>query len=368
MGQLWSTVGISRHWATFLARGSRRGARRQDDRGDVVPAGRCTCPTSWRPRLGPRPHALQPERQDLRRPRRRDGRPSRRRLRASQDADRRRSSHQLGHPREHGAVRHLARREGDGALAGADRAVAPRSRSRPTMCARSSAGGGRRGTSSSSGGRPARSRRRSWGRRPGEPRRRSSATATGGAPSSAGSGASACGSRTGSSSGRVTRSRGHSSPSRSRRGIRAHDAHVGADEQEPLPALRRAVLRDEERQGRARVAIVAISTGRNESDRWWGSNSETIAATGATNTATCIEDVIAISVARSVLPRFAITIAPPCSAAFPTIATITTAMKNSCRPTALPNACSEWTRISETNAVASVATASVASDARRDHA
>ena len=58
------------------------------------------------------------------------------------------------------------------------------------------------------------------------------------------------------------------------------------------------------------------------------------------------------------LPRWAITIAPPCSAALPTIATITTAMKNSLRPTALPNASSEWTRISETNAVATVATAS----------
>ncbi len=62
--------------------------------------------------------------------------------------------------------------------------------------------------------------------------------------------------------------------------------------------------------------------------------------TGVTKTATCIDEVTAISVARVVLPPRAITIAPPCSAALPTIATITTAMKNSFNPTALPK-CSE---------------------------
>ena len=46
------------------------------------------------------------------------------------------------------------------------------------------------------------------------------------------------------------------------------------------------------------------------------------------------------------------TIAPPCSAALPTIATTTTAMKNSLRPTAVAKAWSEWTRISLTQAVA----------------
>ena len=55
------------------------------------------------------------------------------------------------------------------------------------------------------------------------------------------------------------------------------------------------------------------------------------------------------------------TIAPPCSAALPTTATTTTAMKKSLRPTAFANAPSEWTRISHTHAVAAVATARVTS-------
>ena len=38
------------------------------------------------------------------------------------------------------------------------------------------------------------------------------------------------------------------------------------------------------------------------------------------------------------LPACAMTIAPPCSAALPTIATMTTAMKNSLRPTAVAKA------------------------------
>ena len=62
------------------------------------------------------------------------------------------------------------------------------------------------------------------------------------------------------------------------------------------------------------------------------------------------------------------TIAPPCSAALPTIATMTTAMKNSLRPTAVAKASSEWTRISLTQAVAPVATARAASAAGSDHA
>ena len=87
-----------------------------------------------------------------------------------------------------------------------------------------------------------------------------------------------------------------------------------------------------------------------------------------TNSATCIEEVTAISVASVVLPRCAITIAPPCSAALPTIATITTAMKNSFKPTARPKWSSECTSVSETNAVATVATASSSSDFRSDQA
>ena len=81
-------------------------------------------------------------------------------------------------------------------------------------------------------------------------------------------------------------------------------------------------------------AIVAISTGRNASVRSWLLGTDSSAAAGATNTATCAEDEIAISLASFVRPRRATTIAPPCSAALPTIATITTAMKNSDQPSA----------------------------------
>ena len=118
----------------------------------------------------------------------------------------------------------------------------------------------------------------------------------------------------------------------------------------------------------AAAAIVPISTTRNESGRPWPTSHESSATAGATNTATCIDEVIAISVASSVFPRWAITTAPPCSAALPTIATITAAMKNSCRPTARPNASSELTRISETTAVAAVATVSQSSAFRSDQA
>ena len=68
--------------------------------------------------------------------------------------------------------------------------------------------------------------------------------------------------------------------------------------------------------------------------------------------------------AELMFPRRAITIAPPCSAALPTIATITAATKNCESPSAWPNASSEWTSSSETNAVATVATPSATSAAR----
>ena len=61
------------------------------------------------------------------------------------------------------------------------------------------------------------------------------------------------------------------------------------------------------------------------------------------------------------------TIAPPCSAALPTIATITTETKNSLRPTAVAKSCSECTRISLTHAVAPVASASMVRDVGIDH-
>ncbi len=60
--------------------------------------------------------------------------------------------------------------------------------------------------------------------------------------------------------------------------------------------------------------------------------------TGTTRSATCALEEIAISLASRIFPARAMTIAPPCSAALPTIATITTAMKNSLRPTAVAKA------------------------------
>ena len=92
------------------------------------------------------------------------------------------------------------------------------------------------------------------------------------------------------------------------------------------------------------------------------------AAAGATKTATCAADETAISVASLILPRRATTIAPPCSAALPTIATITIATKKSESPADSPNASSEPTSISETSAVATVATPSTISAVRMLHA
>ena len=63
------------------------------------------------------------------------------------------------------------------------------------------------------------------------------------------------------------------------------------------------------------------------------------------------------------LPRRAVTIAPPCSAAFPTSATITTATKNCDRPSCSTKSSSEPTSASDTNAVATVA-----NDERREAA
>ena len=86
---------------------------------------------------------------------------------------------------------------------------------------------------------------------------------------------------------------------------------------------------------------------------------------GVTRSATCAADETAISDGSRYFPREAITTAPPCSAALPTIATITAAVKNVESPTASANALSEWTRISLTSAVTTVAAASTASDDRR---
>ena len=127
-----------------------------------------------------------------------------------------------------------------------------------------------------------------------------------------------------------------------------------------------------ERPSRSRTAVsaaapatAAISTGRKASDS--GSIAhEMIATAGMRNTATWAPDARAISAASLMFPRRAITIAPPCSAALPTIATMTAATKNSLNPAASANTSSDPTRISATSAVTSVATPSTSSEARSD--
>ena len=72
--------------------------------------------------------------------------------------------------------------------------------------------------------------------------------------------------------------------------------------------------------------MARISTTRNESAS--GSISHEIKATaGMRKTATCALEASAISAAIVIFPRAATTTAPPCSAALPTIATITAATK-----------------------------------------
>ena len=98
MGQLWSTVEDLARWATFLAQGEEGVLAPATVRGDVVPAGH-VLPRRVDPRLGARARALQPRRQDLRRPRRRHGRAPRRCVRQPEDTDRRGGAHELGYPR-----------------------------------------------------------------------------------------------------------------------------------------------------------------------------------------------------------------------------------------------------------------------------
>ena len=145
------------------------------------------------------------------------------------------------------------------------------------------------------------------------------------------------------------------------------DAAVEGDEQEALHRLDRPSQMTSVDTAAA-SAIVDSSTTRNDRGRLRPTSGESRATTGATKTATCIDELIAISVASLMFPRCAITTAPPCSAALPTIATITVAMKNSLSPREFPNPRSECTRISEICAVARVAIVSRTSAFRIDHA
>ena len=68
------------------------------------------------------------------------------------------------------------------------------------------------------------------------------------------------------------------------------------------------------------------------------------------------------------VPAAATTTAPPCSAALPTMATITAATKNSDSPTSSANSSIDPTRISATKAVTTVAAESTPSESRNDQA
>ena len=73
-----------------------------------------------------------------------------------------------------------------------------------------------------------------------------------------------------------------------------------------------------------------------------------ITSTGATNSAICIDEPIAMPSARSILFLLATSIAVECSAALPTTATTTTPMKTLPRPSAVPAASTASTRNSLT--------------------
>ena len=83
------------------------------------------------------------------------------------------------------------------------------------------------------------------------------------------------------------------------------------------------------------------SIGRKVKGRAGVTRNDSKATAGMRNTATCALDEIAISDASTMPPRRAITTAPPCSAALPTIATMIVAMKNSDRPAARAKPSSE---------------------------
>ena len=124
---------------------------------------------------------------------------------------------------------------------------------------------------------------------------------------------------------------------------------------DPSRARRSAIARDEERErrrprraGSARHRLVGSTSGRRRTSRRRAADApsaaistglkesasgsiahERSATAGMRKTATWAPEESAISAARSTLPRCATTTAPPCSAALPTIATITAATKKS---------------------------------------
>src|SRR2546421_1456841 len=94
---------------------------------------------------------------------------------------------------------------------------------------------------------------------------------------------------------------------------------------------------------------------------------ETKTRIGATNNATWVVEVVATATLSSILFLQAIRIALPCSAAFPTIATMMTPTKSSVRPRLWRAASREPTRISLSIATKTVATTRTLSANRCSH-
>ena len=85
-----------------------------------------------------------------------------------------------------------------------------------------------------------------------------------------------------------------------------------------------------------------------------------ITSTGATNSAICIDEPMAMPRARSILPFMATRMAVECSAALPTMATTTTPMNTLLMPMAAPaspTACTRNSLIQPTNPAATTRTA-----------
>src|SRR4051794_3097970 len=96
-------------------------------------------------------------------------------------------------------------------------------------------------------------------------------------------------------------------------------------------------------------------------------NSEISTSTGATNSAICALEPIAMLTDRSILSFVAKNTATQCSAALPTIATTITATKNADSPIDFDPSSIEPTRISDITPTATPATASQVTALRTDH-
>ena len=144
---------------------------------------------------------------------------------------------------------------------------------------------------------------------------------------------------------------------------------VAAEQREPLPAAGAARRGSRANDGERRAAHRRRSRpGGRRAAAPRPTRPERSATTGATKTATCVDDETAISAPSPELPRRAVTIAPPCSVAFPTSATMTAATKNWLRPRLLDERRRASRRARPTRTRSRrVATMSAAIPARRLH-